>query len=56
MRFDVTPYDDHGTAGPADTVDLATLRELLDHAATTGRRLHIRPRPRHSQPDQEGRP
>ncbi|MFE5587984.1 hypothetical protein [Kitasatospora sp. NPDC056531] len=45
MRFTVTPYDDHGTPTTPQTVDLPALRALLTEAATTGRRLHIRPQP-----------
>ncbi|WP_158845844.1 hypothetical protein [Streptomyces sp. NRRL WC-3742] len=43
MRFAITPFDDHGAPAPPQTVDLPTLRALLAEAATTGRRLHIRP-------------
>ncbi|MFH9352814.1 MULTISPECIES: hypothetical protein [Streptomycetaceae] len=58
MRFTITSYDDHGTPAAAQTVDLTTLKTLLAEAATTGRRLHIRPQPRedgHSAPAQEPR-
>ncbi|MEV7028440.1 hypothetical protein [Kitasatospora sp. NPDC093558] len=43
MRFTITTYDDHGTPTAPRTVDLPTLQALLAEAATTGRRLHIRP-------------
>ncbi len=59
MRFEITPYDDHGTPTPPDIVDLTTLRERIARAAATGQRLHIRPRPRHDRPaarPQEHRP
>ncbi|MER7754967.1 hypothetical protein [Kitasatospora sp. NPDC097643] len=59
MRFEITPFDDHGTQTAADLVDLTTLRERLAEAALTGQRLHIRPRPRHDRPatrHQERRP
>ncbi|MEV7770233.1 hypothetical protein [Kitasatospora sp. NPDC086791] len=59
MRFTVTPYDDdRGTPGPPESVDLPTLRAVLAEAAVTGRRLHIRPRPRPERaptPTQESR-
>ncbi|MER7668190.1 hypothetical protein ABTY61_06955 [Kitasatospora sp. NPDC096128] len=50
MRFTITPYDDHGTPATPQTVDLPTLKALLAEAATTGRRIHIRPRPRQDHP------
>lgn len=59
MRFEITPYDDHGAPTASDVVDLTTLRERLARAAGTGERLHIRPRPRHDRPTtrpQEQRP
>ncbi|MFE5584926.1 hypothetical protein [Kitasatospora sp. NPDC056531] len=59
MRFEITPYDDHGTPTTPDVVDLPALRERLARAAVTGERLHIRPRPRHDRPvtrHQEHRP
>ncbi len=59
MRFEITPYDDHGTATGPDLVDLPTLRDLLAEAATSGRRLHIRPLPqatRSAYPEQENQP
>jgi len=43
MRFTVTPYDDQGSPAVPSSVDLAALRIILADAATTGRRLHIRP-------------
>ncbi|MFJ7909525.1 hypothetical protein [Kitasatospora sp. NPDC096204] len=58
MRFTITSYDDHGAPTTPQTVDLPTLKTLLAEAATTGRRLHIRPQPRedsHSAPAQEPR-
>ncbi|WP_035840038.1 hypothetical protein [Kitasatospora azatica] len=59
MRFEITPYDDHGSATAPDLVDLPTLRDLLAEAVTTGQRLHIRPRPRTTRPtspEQENQP
>ncbi|MGK4580212.1 hypothetical protein [Kitasatospora sp. HPMI-4] len=45
MRFTITPYDDHGTPAAPDLVDLPTLKAALAEAATSGRRLYIRPHP-----------
>ncbi|MFJ9841604.1 hypothetical protein ACIRYZ_14250 [Kitasatospora sp. NPDC101155] len=50
MRFTITSYDDHGTPTAPQTVDLTSLKTLLAEAATTGRRLHIRPQPREDRP------
>ncbi|MFD9125389.1 hypothetical protein [Kitasatospora sp. NPDC059571] len=50
MRFTITPFDDHGTPGIPDLVDLPTLKGALAEAAISGRRLHIRPAPRHHAP------
>ncbi|GAA2244548.1 MULTISPECIES: hypothetical protein [Kitasatospora] len=54
MRFTITPYDDHGAPASRQTVDLPALQALLTEAATTGRRLHIRPQPREDRPSAIG--
>ncbi|MFD7907088.1 hypothetical protein ACFV4F_41075 [Kitasatospora sp. NPDC059722] len=48
MHFTITEYDDHGAPAGPRTVDLPALRTVLAEAATTGRRLHIRPALRRS--------